>query len=217
MTGGSRPLDRMIPDGQGLEDQPADGFGRLAGIQPVEGDRGSDGAPDLPLNQAERWCSRALEARRMLSAYVLVQTEVGRAGPLKRSGLLTACSGPMTSPVPTTSSPGSGRPAWTSRRAGRSSHQSGERHHPHPDLYGDPPTTEPPGAARRASIQACRPVIVGWRIGRNLRSSRRLISGAVPGCLLELEGRFRCLGGHSGRPGPQARGPARARPGPGQL
>jgi hypothetical protein len=70
MTGGSRPLARMIPDGQGLEDQPADGFGRLAGIQPVEGDRGSDGAPDLPLNQAERWCSRALEARRMLSAYV---------------------------------------------------------------------------------------------------------------------------------------------------
>jgi hypothetical protein len=72
MTGGSRPLARMIPDGQGLEDQPAGGFGRLAGIQPVEGDSGSDGAPDLPLNQEEEVVWWGAGGKEMLSAYVLV-------------------------------------------------------------------------------------------------------------------------------------------------
>jgi hypothetical protein len=39
--------------GQGLEDQPPGGLGRLADVQPIEPDRRSDGPPDLPLNQAE--------------------------------------------------------------------------------------------------------------------------------------------------------------------
>src|SRR5215218_632999 len=39
--------------GQGLEDQPPGGLGRLADIQPLEGEVGGDGAADLPLDQAE--------------------------------------------------------------------------------------------------------------------------------------------------------------------
>jgi hypothetical protein len=39
--------------GQDLEDQPSGGLGRLADVQPLEGEVGGDGAPDLPLDQAE--------------------------------------------------------------------------------------------------------------------------------------------------------------------
>jgi hypothetical protein len=72
MTGGSRPLARMILDGQGLEDQPAGEFGRLAGIQPVEAIAGAMARLTCRSTRKKRWCGRALEARRMLSAYVLV-------------------------------------------------------------------------------------------------------------------------------------------------
>ena len=39
--------------GQGLEDQPPGGLGRLADVESVERAGGRDGAPGLPLDQAE--------------------------------------------------------------------------------------------------------------------------------------------------------------------
>jgi hypothetical protein len=54
MTGQSWPLAGMRRRRvRALKISRPSGFGRLAGIPPVKGDSGSDGAPDLPLNQAE--------------------------------------------------------------------------------------------------------------------------------------------------------------------
>src|SRR5215212_11732300 len=39
--------------GQGLEDEPPGGLGRLADVEPVEGEVGGDSAPYLPFDQAE--------------------------------------------------------------------------------------------------------------------------------------------------------------------
>jgi predicted ATP-grasp superfamily ATP-dependent carboligase len=50
--------------------------------------------------------------RWMLDAYLLIQTEVGRAGPAAAIRAIDGVQWVMTLRVPTTSSPGSRRPGW---------------------------------------------------------------------------------------------------------
>src|SRR6266508_184084 len=59
--------------GQGLEDEPPGGLGRLADIQPVEPDSRSDGPPYLPFDQAEDEQGQADDGDQGLDAPVGLQ------------------------------------------------------------------------------------------------------------------------------------------------
>ena len=74
MIGGSWPLAGMQPQaGQGLEDEPAGGFGGLADVQALEGDGGGDGAADLAFDQAEDQQRQADHGDQRLDAPVGLQ------------------------------------------------------------------------------------------------------------------------------------------------
>ena len=75
----------------------------------------------------------------MLSAYVLILTEVGKVAHVAQAlGDVDGVSWPKTSPAPTTSSPGSRRPVWISSVGCGLPHPGRGRRDPHPDLHGDP-------------------------------------------------------------------------------
>jgi hypothetical protein len=78
----------------------------------------------------------------MLSAYVLIQTEVGKVAHVSQA--LSDLDGVQVAEDlagPTTSSPGFRRRVWISWAGWWSSGSSGGRRHPHPDLHGDPSVT----------------------------------------------------------------------------
>ena len=70
--------------GQGLEDEPPGGFGRLADVQPLEEDGGGDSAPNLAFDQAEDEQRQADHGDQGLDAPVGLHEQGATAsGPLK--------------------------------------------------------------------------------------------------------------------------------------
>ena len=94
----------------------------------------------------------------MLSAYVLILTEVGKVAHVAQAlGDVDGVSWPKTSPAPTTSSPGSGLRSGSTGLVGGLPHPGRGWRYPHPDLHSDPPVAAEAVATTATPSSRCGP------------------------------------------------------------